>query len=149
MDTLDIPPGFEPLLVGSGFTAHFGPVFVDRVRCRLGFRLASHHLNPVGACHGGALATFADMQIAAVNKASGSVAGHAPTVHLAMDYVGIAPEGTWIEAHVTLLQQTRRLVFTQALVVAGDVLLARSNAIYRYYGEEALTPGWTGGDRHA
>lgn len=141
MDAFDIPLGFEPLLVGPGFSAHFGPVFVDRVRRRIGFRLASQHLNPVGACHGGALATFADMQIAAVNKGAGSREAHSPTVHLAMDYIAVVPEGTWIEAHVTLLQQTRRLMFTQALIVAGDALLARSNAIYRYYGDASPPPG--------
>jgi uncharacterized protein (TIGR00369 family) len=147
MNALDIPAGFEPLWLGAGFSEHFGPVYMDRARLRLGLRLAAQHMNPVGACHGGALATFADMQIAVLNRASGSSAGHAPTVHLALDYVRTAPQGSWVAAHVTMLQRTRRLVFTQALIVADDVLMARSNAIYRYYGDAASAAGRADEDR--
>jgi acyl-coenzyme A thioesterase PaaI-like protein len=64
------PAGFEQVDLGSGFSERFRPVYLNRRENRLGFRVAAHHLNPVHGCHGGALATFTDMQIAAVRSST-------------------------------------------------------------------------------
>lgn len=128
-----VPPGFEPIDLGKGFAEHFGPVYIRRETSMLGFRVAEHHLNPVGVCNGGAMATFADMQIVAVHTGAGTTRKHAPTISLALDYVGTAPLGAWIEASVTLVKQTRNMIFTQALITADGQVVARSNGIYRHY----------------
>jgi len=91
-DRADVPEGFEPIDLGNGFDARFGPVYMHKDGGRLGFRVASHHLNPVGGCHGGAMATFADMQIAAVRPGLGTKAGHMPTISLSVDYLAPADE---------------------------------------------------------
>lgn len=124
------PTGFELIDVGSGFAERFGPVYLNRRHNRLGFRVATHHLNPVGSCHGGALATFADMQIVAVRSALGSVR-HSPTISISVDYLAPTPPNAWVEAAVTLVKTTGALVFTQALITADGEVVARATAIYR------------------
>ena len=101
----------------------------------MGFRIAPNHLNPVGVCNGGAMATFADMQIAAVIAGGpGTSEGHQPTISLNVDYLATASLGAWVEAAVTLVKTTKTLIFTQALITADGEIVARSQAIYRNYG---------------
>jgi hypothetical protein len=61
-----VPQDFEEWPLGGGFAEVFGSVYVNHATRAMGFRVAPRHLNPVGVCNGGAMATFADMQIAAV-----------------------------------------------------------------------------------
>jgi acyl-coenzyme A thioesterase PaaI-like protein len=132
------PPGFEALRLGGGYAEAFGPIFVNRERRTIAFRVAIRHLNPVNMCNGGALATFADMQIAAViERGPGTEAGHQPTISLSIDYLAPARLGAWIEAATTLVRTTRTLIFTQALLSADEEIVARSSAIYRNYGHGA------------
>jgi acyl-coenzyme A thioesterase PaaI-like protein len=134
----DLPIGFAVLPLGRGFAEAFGPIYVNRARRARVFRVARFHLNPVNVCNGGALATFADMQIAAVIAAGpGTSEGHQPTISLSIDYLATAPLGSWVEAEVTLIKTTRTLIFTQALISANGAIVARSNAIYRNYGHGA------------
>jgi uncharacterized protein (TIGR00369 family) len=130
-----VPEGFELLQLGGGFAETFGPVFIDRDRRTIAFRVTARHLNPVDVCNGGALATLADMQIAAVVATGpGTREGHQPTISLSIDYLATAPSGAWVEATVTLIKTTRTLIFTQALISSDGAVVARSNAIYRNYG---------------
>jgi uncharacterized protein (TIGR00369 family) len=124
------PPGFQPLDPGPGFGAFFGPMHYDSGRGRLGFRVAPRHINLFGLCHGGALAMFADYQLAPLRRA-GIVAGpFAPTLSLNIDFLGPARLGEWIEAEATLIKRTGRYVFTQAVLTNGQGAVARSTAIY-------------------
>jgi acyl-coenzyme A thioesterase PaaI-like protein len=130
-----VPIGFEPLPLGAGYAEAFGVVFVNRTSRSLAFRVAPNHMNPVKVCNGGAIATFADMQIAGVIAGGpGTAEGHQPTISLAIDYLAPAPLGAWVEAAVTLVKRTRSLIFTQALITADGVIVGRSHAIYRNYG---------------
>ena len=63
-----VPDGFQPLRVGGDFVALNGPLYIRSVaqpdgskQRHLGFRVETRHTNPMGNCHGGMLATFADM----------------------------------------------------------------------------------------
>ena len=123
----DVPTGFVPVTVTTGYNAGFGPSYLDAASGRIGFRVADLHLNPVGFCHGGAIATFADLQVVA----AGQYDAHKPTVSLTIDYVAPAPLGAWVEAAVTCVKVTRTLIFTQALITADGAIVARSSAIYR------------------
>ena len=131
----NVPTGFVARPLGGGFAEAFGPVYVNEAARAMGFRVAPKHLNPVGVCNGGAMATFADMQIAAVIAGSpGTSQGHQPTISLNVDYLATAPLGAWVEATVTLVKTTKTLIFTQALIAADGEIVARAHAIYRNYG---------------
>src|SRR3546814_18237775 len=66
------PPGYALVDLGKGYSARFGPVFLDRSGQRVAFRVGEQHLNPVDTCHGGALAPFSDPMIVAVRPGSES-----------------------------------------------------------------------------
>ncbi len=127
----DIPDGFTRADLGPGFGAGFGPVYVDRATQRMGFRVREAHGNPVGTCHGGAMATFADTLLMAHRGGREEGLPHSPTISLSVDYLAPAPVGAWVEAAVTVARTTRTMIFVQAmLTVAGDPV-ARVSSIYR------------------
>lgn len=112
-----------------GYNAAFGRTYVNTAERKIGFRVGPQHLNPVGSCHGGAMATFLDMQIVAAGD--GPYETHKPTISLTVDFLAPAPLGAWVEAEVSCQKATRRMVFTQALVTVDGEVVARSSAIYR------------------
>jgi acyl-coenzyme A thioesterase PaaI-like protein len=87
------------------------------------------------------MATFADMQIAAIVR-SGLIATerHTPTISLSVDYIAPAPLGAWVEANVILIKETKLMIFTQALITANGQPVARANATYRNYGAAVAVP---------
>jgi uncharacterized protein (TIGR00369 family) len=124
------PEGYEPLDPGPGFGAFFGPMGLKREPLRLGFRVASRHINLFGLCHGGALAMLADYQLAPLRRAGLVDGPFAPTLSLNVDYLAAARLGDWVEAEATLVRATGRYVFTQAVLSNGAGPVARSTAIY-------------------
>jgi uncharacterized protein (TIGR00369 family) len=129
--THDVPNGFELADLGPGFGKAFGPVWLDLAGNRLAFRVAENHINPVGGCHGGAMATFADTQLMALRRGAESGASHSPTISLSVDYFAPAALDAWVEAAVSLVKQTRTMLFTQAIMTVDGDAIARSSAIYR------------------
>jgi acyl-coenzyme A thioesterase PaaI-like protein len=127
-----IPAGFEPVDVGSGYSATLGQIYLNRARPGLGLRIGAEQCNPVGGCHGGALATFADAQIIAIMEGSERRSEHHPTISLAIDYIAGACNGDWLESETVLDRQTRTLLFIRSLISANGNVVARCNAIYRY-----------------
>ena len=61
----NLPPGFSALPTLGGFIAANGPLYLrhEGDRVQLGFRVEARHVNPLGVCHGGMLATFCDMLV--------------------------------------------------------------------------------------
>jgi len=131
MSAQRLPEGFVLIEEPPGFGTAFGAVGMNRAAQKLGFYVGRQHLNPVSVCHGGAISTFADMQILAVTGDADAPDAHRPTISLTVDFLAPAPFGAWVEAAVTRLKLTRNLVFTQALITANGELVARSHAIYR------------------
>jgi uncharacterized protein (TIGR00369 family) len=125
----EAPAGFEPVPLDIGYNAAFGRAYINTAERKIGFRVGPRHLNPVGSCHGGAMATFLDMQI--VVAGDGPYDTHKPTISLTVDFLAPAPLGAWVEAAVSCQKATRRMVFTQALVTVDGEVVARSSAIYR------------------
>ncbi|MDB5698673.1 MAG: PaaI family thioesterase [Alphaproteobacteria bacterium] len=123
------PPGYEPVELGSGFSAVSGRTLVHRRSRKLVSRIAERHANSRGVRHGGALATFADAQIVVV-KPRAAEADNRPTISATIDDLAPNPLGAWVAAEVTL-GRTQTLIFSQAVMTAGGEPLARSSAIYR------------------
>ena len=97
---MSIPEGFAPFKLAMGFLAANGPLYGkwDGDRMLLGFRVEARHCNPGNVCHGGMLATFADMLLPiAARFQSKTDMGFLPTVSLTCDYLAPAPLDAWIE----------------------------------------------------
>lgn len=136
----DPPDGFEPLPTGTGFNLYFGPVYGKLVegRLRLGMRVGKRHINPHDTCHGGVLASFADMQVyVSQQREPGLRYMLMPTISMTLDYLAPVMLGDWLEGHTTPLRTTRTTLFQQTLAMVGDRPVFRASAIYRVSGRTA------------
>jgi uncharacterized protein (TIGR00369 family) len=147
-DTPLVPEGFKPFAVGGDFIAINGPLYIRSVEQpdgsklrHLGFRVEQRHCNPMGNCHGGMLATFADMMLPmlAHRQAVELRNQFLPTVSLQIDYLAPSPLGAWVQGEAQVLRITRNLAFLQGLVTADGVPAMRVSGIFKI--GKPFTPG--------
>ena len=132
------PEGFRAARMGGPFVALAGPLFArlesrtDGVQLLMGFRVEQRHCNPLGMCHGGMLATFADMlmPMAAMYQAAGE-RRFLPTISLQMDYLAPAMLGAWVQGEAQILRTTRNLLFAQGLVSADGAPALRVSGVFK------------------
>ena len=131
---IDVPPGFHSAIFGGPFIAANGPFYarLESERIQLGFRVEARHTNPLQNCHGGMLASFADMLMpsAVLYQAQGA-RRFLPTISLQVDYLSAAPLGAWVQGEADLLRETRNLVFAQGLVYADGVPCMRVSGVFK------------------
>ena len=135
-----VPDGFKVLAVGGDFVALNGPLYVrsvaqaDGSKLRhLGFRVEKRHTNPMGNCHGGMLATFADMLLPMLaHRQSPELRNQfLPTVSLQIDYLAPSPLGAWVQGDAQVLRVPGNLAFVQGLITADNVPALRVSGIFK------------------
>ncbi len=120
--------------MGGAFLAHNGPLYarLDGERFQLGLRIEQQHTNPLGICHGGMLATFADMLLPCVILYEpGFERRFLPTISLQVDFLAPAALGAWVQGQGEVLRRTRSMVFAQGLVTADGVPALRVSGIFK------------------
>ncbi len=130
----DIPEGFQPIKVGGSFIFHNGPLYGKWTgqRLLLGFRVEERHTNPLKICHGGMLATFADMLIPCASMYQFDMERRfLPTISLQIDYMGAAALGAWVQGEADVLRTTRNMLFGQGLVSADGQTALRVSGIFK------------------
>jgi uncharacterized protein (TIGR00369 family) len=130
----NIPEGFRIIKVGDPFVGNNGPLCAKWTGARLllGFRVEKRHTNPLGMCHGGMLATFADMLIPCVSMYQVDMERRfLPTISLQIDYMGAAPLGAWVQGEADVLRTTRNMLFGQGLVTADGQPALRVSGIFK------------------
>ena len=129
----DLPEGFQAIPRLSPFNALVGPLYERRLgdQVSIGLRIEEKHSNSRGVCHGGLLATLADLALgyAMVAKTGGKGGGFV-TAHLAVDYAGAARIGDWIESAVEIQRMGKRLAFANCYLMCGDKRIVRASAIF-------------------
>ncbi len=129
-----IPEGFRPAAVMGDFIAFNGPLYGRWTgeKVQIGFRVEQRHTNPMGMCHGGMLATFADMLVpCTVMYLRDRERRFLPTVSLQIDYLGPAKLGAWVQGEAQVLRTTRNLLFGQGLVSADGEPALRFSGIFK------------------
>lgn len=126
---LAAPDGFVPFPQNNGFALLVGPLFVHPGRQAIGFRVESHHCNPLGICHGGMMMTVMDMAVGmAVNSAAQSPTFPA-SINLAFDFLTPAQEGDWLESRVDFVHTTRRTGFANGYLTSPRGVVMRASGI--------------------
>lgn len=128
------PDGFVRVDIGGAFAAHNGPLFGrwNAGRLQLGFRVGPLHVNPGGQCHGGMLATFADILISTAAQYQADIPRQfLPTIGLQVDFLAPAPLASWVQGEADILKVTRKLVFSQGIVQADGQTVLRASGIFR------------------
>lgn len=126
------PEGFGPLPPASPFNDLVGPLYERRAEdtVALGLRVDEKHCNSRGFCHGGVLATLADLALGyALMAKTGSRSGFV-TAHLDIDYAGTAERGDWIHSEVDVQRIGSRLAFATGYLCVGESRVVRMSGIF-------------------
>ena len=132
MPDTSIPDGFTRHTRSSPLTEPWEPIYsraTDRA-VLIGLRLARPHTNSRGLAHGGLITALADN---AMGLSCGLVLGGGArllTVNLAVDFVGSAQIGQWLQVDSDVIKTGSRLCFAQALITADGVPCARANGTF-------------------
>ncbi|CAP41055.1 PaaI family thioesterase [Bordetella petrii] len=129
--TQSIPDGFEPWRPSSPFMTHLADLgaFYRRTDSNiLAMRVAEPHTNMHNIAHGGLLATLADTALGycIVQQAQVSVV----TVQMSVEYLNAVKPGDWLEAHVTIDKQGRRLLYATCLLQVEGKVMLKANAVF-------------------
>jgi uncharacterized protein (TIGR00369 family) len=125
------PDGFHAIPRLSPFNALVGPLYERRRgdAVSIGVRIEEKHTNSRGICHGGLLATIADLALGYAMLAKTGGKGFV-TAHLAIDYAGAARIGDWIESAIEIQRVGSRLAFANGYLVCGESRIVRASAIF-------------------
>ena len=127
-----IPEGFRRIERLSPFNALVGPLYErrDGDNVSIGLALEEKHTNSRGICHGGVLATLADLALGYAMLAKSGDKGSFVTAHLALDYAGSAKAGDWIESRVEIQHAGARLAFANCYLLCGTRPIVHASAIF-------------------
>ena len=129
---MSVPPGFRAMAGLSPFNALVGPLYERRgeASVSIGMRVEEKHTNSRGICHGGVLATLADLALGYAMLAKTGDRGGFLTAQLSVDYAGTAKVGDWIESLVEVQHAGSRLAFANCYLIAGERRIVRASAIF-------------------
>ena len=127
-----IPDGFRQMSGLSPFNSLVGPLYErrDGDTVSIGVAIGEKHTNSRGICHGGVLATLADLALGYAMLAKSGDRGSFVTAHLAVDYAGSARPGDWIESKVEIQRVGSRLAFANCYLLSGGQPIVRASAIF-------------------
>jgi|SRR5688572_11145424 len=127
-----IPEGFRAIERLSPFNALVGPLYErrDGDAVSIGLAIESKHTNSRGICHGGVLATLADLALGYAMLAKSGDKGSFVTAQLSVDYAGSAKVGDWIESKVEIQHVGSRLAFANCYLLADRKPIVRASAIF-------------------
>jgi uncharacterized protein (TIGR00369 family) len=134
----DIPEGFRVIPRLSPFNTLVGPLYErrDGNALSVGLRIEAKHTNSRGICHGGVLATLADLALGYAMLASTGGKAELVTAQLSIDYAGAAKIGDWIESSVEIQRIGTRLAFANCYLVAAGQRIVRASAIFARSGKD-------------
>lgn len=121
----------------SPFNTLVGPLYErrDGETVSIGLQLEEKHINSRGKCHGGVLATLADLALGYAMLAKTGDRGGFVTAHLAVDYAGACRAGDWVESQVEIQRVGSRLAFANCYLVANGARIVRASAIFASEGQ--------------
>jgi acyl-coenzyme A thioesterase 13 len=126
------PAGFSPIPRLSPFNAMVGPLYERRRgdELSIGLRIEQKHTNSRGICHGGVLATLADLALGYAMLARCPDPGGFVTANLSVDFAGAVRVGDWIESEVDIQRVGARLAFANCYLVSDGRRVVRASAIF-------------------
>ena len=127
------PDGFAPHFRKSPVTDAWEPLFSRRAAgvVEIGFRAAPPHGNSRGFVHGGLISALADNAMGlSCAEALGNLTSLV-TVSLALDFLGSANLGQWVQVEPKLNRLGSTLCFAEAMVTADGQPCAKAHATFR------------------
>jgi uncharacterized protein (TIGR00369 family) len=127
------PDGFAPHYRQSPLTNPWEPIYSRKAEgvVRLGFRAGEAHANGRGFVHGGLISALADNAMGLSCAETRGDNASLVTVSLALDFLGAAQLGQWVEIRPAVNRTGATLCFAEALVTADGALCAKAHATFR------------------
>ena len=132
--TTEIPEGFRALnLPRNPFIEANGPLYgrTDEGAFIMSFRCEQKHCNPMMVCHGGMMATLADMLLLLGTTFQAKLDQFLLTVSLDVDFVAPVKQGDWLEGRAAVLRAGKSIIFTEGRMTVEGTTVARVNAILK------------------
>ncbi len=127
------PKGFSRIPRLSPFNELVGPLYERRragAELSIGLRIEKKHTNSRGICHGGVMATLADLSLGyAMHEKAGGKTAYV-TAQLSIDYAGAARIGDWVDSLVEVQRLGARLAFANCYLVVEERRIVRASAIF-------------------
>ncbi len=132
-ETIPVPPGFERHFRQSPVTDPWEPIYSRKTSdvVVLGLVAEAAHTNSRGFVHGGLISALADnaMGLSCARRLGDETS--LVTVNLALDFLGSAQVGQWLEFDTVFVKPGNTLAFAQAFVTADGEPCARANGVFR------------------
>jgi len=136
--TPDLPEGFQldPRNQAHTFSGLVGPFYSRRQGndFSLGLRIEERHCNSRGTCHGGLLATLADVALGyacAIAASTGGEKRNFVTVDLSLQYLASTHIGDWVQSEVAVLTPGSRTASAAGHLLANGKPVVRISANFR------------------
>lgn len=129
--TDSLPAGFIPWLPSSQFMRHLtdlGAFYRREADNVLALRVNAAHGNMHGMAHGGFLATFADSALGFVISEQARVS--VVTAQMSVEYLNAVNPGDWLEAHVQIDKQGKRLIYATCRLLADGRAMLKASAVF-------------------
>jgi uncharacterized protein (TIGR00369 family) len=128
-----IPEGFRPVALISGYIGLVGPVYERRGAdgYQVGLRIEDRHTNLGGFCHGGLLASLADVGLARVVAQSRTPRLSVVTVSLTVNYLLPARPGDWVDVVGQLDRAGLQLGYASGVVRANGTPVLRASGVFQ------------------
>ncbi|HEY8067305.1 MAG TPA: PaaI family thioesterase [Burkholderiales bacterium] len=134
----DIPEGFQldQRIQPHTFGGLAGPFYSRRQGndLSLGLRIEERHCNSRGTCHGGLLATLADIALGYACALAGQSDGgkrNFVTVDLSLQYLASTQVGDWVQSEVEVLTPGSRTASAAGHLLANGKPVVRISANFR------------------
>jgi uncharacterized protein (TIGR00369 family) len=145
-DPAAVPEGYEIVKrsQGPGFGGLVGPFYAKRAgrEISLGLRIEPRHLNSRGTCHGGLLATLADVALGYACVAAGEdgQGKNFVTIDLSIEYLAGTQAGDWLYSEVQVLNTDSRTAAAVGHLLVDGRPVARISANFRMARTRAAQP---------
>jgi uncharacterized protein (TIGR00369 family) len=96
----------------------------------IGFHVQEKHTNARGLLHGGVLATVADIAMGYALSTSATPPVSLITASLAVDFIGGAKIGDWVETAVEIQKLGNRLAFANVYFEAAGQRIASARGVF-------------------
>jgi uncharacterized protein (TIGR00369 family) len=136
-DPAAVPEGYEVVkrTQGPSFAGLVGPFHAKREgrAISLGLRLEPRHLNSRGTCHGGLLATLADVALGYACVAAGEEgqSRNFVTIDLSIEYLASTQAGDWLYSEAQVLNANTRTAAAAGHLLVDGRPVARISANFR------------------
>jgi uncharacterized protein (TIGR00369 family) len=127
------PEGFSRHYRRSPLTDPWEPLWSRKAEgaVRLGFRAGEAHANGRGFVHGGMISALADNAMGLSCAETLGDGASLVTVSLALDFLGVAYPGQWVEIAPKVSRAGATLCFAEADVTADGRPCAKAHATFR------------------